>query len=538
MTNIFLSLHSVSYALPDGRVIFSDLTETFDTRHTGLVGRNGVGKTLLGKILNGELAPSSGRCTSHVTVYYLSQRIREEGHATVADLAGLSSVLAALQRVESGNAADDDFDKLDGRWDIRQQLRENLERYGLGHLIAGTPTSILSGGETMRVALLGAMLSDADFLILDEPTNHIDQPSRQELIRQLQQWTKGLLVISHDRQLLETMERIVELSSLGLHSYGGNYSFYALRKSLEQENARSTLAQCKLEQKRQENALREQQERQARREAHGSRNGRGANQAKILLGRQKSRSQETSGKIHQQMLAAREQLNEQVRSAAQKVEDEVQIRLHNQTILVGQRQIILLEDLQLPFLEHSGRLSLSLHNPARVAITGPNGSGKSTLLEVLAGRQSPLAGTCLLSAKTAYLDQHLTGLLPDVSVLEQIQNANPTADKSELRTKLAHIGLDAGKITIASRFLSGGERLKAALACVLYAAEPPNLLLLDEPDNHLDIHSLTALESLLSSYQGSLLVVSHDEVFLDKLGLTDRLLVTTDGWRLSAWSRC
>ncbi|TFW30763.1 ABC-F family ATP-binding cassette domain-containing protein [Massilia horti] len=534
MTNTYLALESVSYVLPDGRTLFSDLREQFDSRHTGLVGRNGTGKTVLAHMLAGQLQPTTGRCVRSGSVHYLAQQVSHPALCTVAGLAGVQDTLDALARIEAGSTEPQDFDAVGDRWDIHQRLGHELERNGLGHLDVTTPAATLSGGEAMRIALIGATLSDADFLILDEPSNHLDRPNRQALIEQLQTWARGLLVISHDRQLLETMERIVELSSLGLQSYGGNYTFYAQCKTQERQNALQQLDQRKLERQREEQAMREQRERQERRQARGNQHGKDANQAKILLGRQKERSESSAGKQRQQHAASREQLAQRVREAAQQVEDDAPISLHALPVIQApQRRVAELDAVELPFVSGPTRhISLTLGGQRRVGVVGPNGCGKSTLLKVLAGQLEPLAGVCKVTPECVYLDQKLANLDPKRPVLEQIQAVNRTLTEGDLRMRLAQLGLDAQKIVAPSGALSGGERLKAALACVLYADPPAQLLLLDEPSNHLDLPSAQALEAMLRDYKGALIVVSHDDAFMDNLGLTDRLLAAEHGWRL------
>ena len=312
-----ITLDGVTYSLPDGSMLFSDLHEQFDQQATGLVGRNGAGKTVLARILAGQLAPASGRCVRHGSVYYLAQQVAPAPGATIADLAGVRAELDALARIEAGSVAVQDFDLVGDRWDLPQLLQQELDRSGLDRHDANTPASALSGGEAMRVALAGAMVSGADFLLLDEPSNHLDRHHRQALIAQLQRWPRGLLVVSHDRQLLDTMARIVELSPQGLRSYGGNYSFYAAARAQEHQSALDQLDHRKLERQREEQAMRTQRELQDQRQARGARQGKEANQARILLGRQKERSESSAGKLRQQQDAAREQLSERVRAAAQ-----------------------------------------------------------------------------------------------------------------------------------------------------------------------------------------------------------------------------
>lgn len=534
MTNTHLVLKNVSHVLPDGRILFSDLHERFDMRSTGLVGRNGVGKTLLARIFAGLLQPTTGHCQCSGNVHYLAQQMAHADGATVADLAGVKHKLDALARIESGNIAPEDFDAIGDHWDIHQRLRYELERTHLSHLEADTPANILSGGEAMRVSLTGALLSDADFLILDEPSNHLDRPNRQALIEQLQCWPRGLIVVSHDRELLGSMERIVELSSRGLHSYGGNYSFYAEAKAHERQNALQHLDELKLERQRQELAIRKQRVRQERRQARGNRQGKEANQAKILLDRKKERSESSSGTLRRKQTTRRAQLNQRVRDAAHQVENESPITLHTIPITqAAKRRVVDLNGVELPYVAGATRtISLILSGQQRIGVVGPNGCGKSTLLRVFAGQVQPLAGIAKVTPESAYLDQRLERLDPEKTVLEQLQLTNRTATEGDLRMRLAQLGLDAEKIATPSGSLSGGERLKGALACILYADSPPQLLLLDEPNNHLDLPSLQALEIMLRSYQGTLIVVSHEDSFLENLELTDRLLATEHGWSL------
>ena len=533
MTHPFLALDSASFILPDGRTLLSGLTEQFDTRHTGLVGRNGVGKSVLAQLLAGNLAPSSGRCIREGRVHYLSQQVDQARAGTVAALAGVQDVFAALARIDAGGIADSDFELVGERWDLPARLRHALDQAGLAHLDAATPAGRLSGGEAMRVALLGAMLSDADFLILDEPTNHLDGPGRQALAAQLRAWRRGLIVVSHDRALLGQMERIVELSPQGLRSYGGNYGFYAEARAAEQASALREVEHARQAMQREERAMREQRERQQRRQAQGAREGKTANQAKILLGRQKERSENSSGRLHQQHEEARRQLHERVREVAQGLREDGAVRLHaTQVEAAAQRRVVELVDAELPFAAPAlRRISLVVTGRQRIGITGPNGCGKSTLLKVIAGELMPLTGSAVRDPACAWLDQRLGRLDPARNTIEQLLDVNRTTGQDRLRTWLAQIGLDAHRVAQPSGQLSGGERLKAALACALYADPPARLLLLDEPGNHLDLASLAALEAMLSQYAGALVVVSHDEVFLERLGLTLRLEATPAGWR-------
>lgn len=533
MTAFALTLDRVTYTLPDGRVLFSDLSTTFDTSPTGLVGRNGVGKSVLGRLLAGQLSPSAGQIQRHGRVHLLAQHSGEV-LGRIADLAGVAPVLDALARIEAGSVDPDDFATVGERWTLREQLQAQWQQLGLPALDPDAPARQLSGGQAMQVALAGALLSEADALVLDEPSNHLDGAHRHRLIDALQQWRGGLVVISHDRALLQQMQRIVELTPGGLRSYGGNYEVYAQQKQQAQRAAEAELALRKHERRQQQHAEREQRERQAHRQARATRDARTANQAPILLGGMKNRSEHSAGRLQAQLAQRRAEGDARVREAAAQVEAEVQVALLGPALDAPGPQVCAeLRQVQLPHLpETQGHIDLRITRGMRLAVCGANGSGKSTLLRVLAGVLPPASGEVRRAATTAYLDQTLSSLPAQQSALELLLQANPTAGEGVLRTRLALLGLDAERSPRPLSTLSGGERMKAALAAVLYAEQPPQLLLLDEPGNHLDLPSLAALEEMLRGYAGALVIVSHDEALLRAVAIDQRWVATADGWIL------
>ncbi len=522
MTAFTLTLDRVTYTLPDGRVLFSDLSTSFDTTPTGLVGRNGVGKSVLGRLLAGSLAPTTGQIHRQGQVRLLAQHsAAPEGR--IADLAGVAPVLDALARVEAGSVSEEDFVRVGEQWTLREQLQAQWQQLGLPMLDPQAPARHLSGGQAMQVALAGALLSGADALVLDEPSNHLDRAHRHRLIDVLAQWRGGLIVISHDRALLRQMSRIVELSASGLHSYRGNFDHYAAQKAQAQQAAEAELAHHRQARRQLQATEREQRDREAHRQARATRDARTANQAPILLGGMKNRSEHSAGRRETQRLERHATLDARVRAAAAQVEDVAEIALLGPAASPGPQISAELVDLRLPWTAASGAaINLRVVRGARIAIEGPNGSGKSTLLRVLAGVLEPEAGVVKRFATTALLDQNLASLPDEESALELLQRANPGALEGTLRTRLALLGLDAERSLRPMCTLSGGERMKAALAAVLYAQEPPQLLLLDEPGNHLDLPSLAALEAMLRGYSGSLVIVSHDDALLEAVGVTAR----------------
>jgi ATPase subunit of ABC transporter with duplicated ATPase domains len=532
-----LALEGVTQVLADGRILFSDLHERFDQRPTALVGRNGVGKSVLAAILAGRIAPTAGRCVRDGRVHYLPQQVVPSPTDSIGDLAGLGAALAALARIESGSCDPDDFERVGERWNLRGELQEALRAEGLAGLAPETPATRLSGGEAMRVALAGAWLSDAAFLVLDEPGNHLDRGARERLRTRLRTWPRGLLLVSHDRALLREVERIVELSADGLASHGDGYAAYLDSRQREEDAAQRQLAHARAERARQRREAVVLHEREQRRQSRDRQQRRDANQAAILLDRQRERSEQSAGRRALLRQQAEAQAQQQVREAASRIADAAPVAMFAPVpASAAQRRVATLDGVALPFAPGDApRLSFPVSGTQRIGVVGDNGCGKSTLLRLLAGAIAPASGRCDVHVPVALLDQTLSGLSPATSALDSLRAAAPGMSEADRRMRLAQLGLDAARIVVPAGVLSGGERLKAALACMLYAAEPPQLLLLDEPDNHLDLASREALERMLHDFPGALLVVSHDDAFLDGLALDTRLQAGREGWQLTPW---
>jgi len=332
-----------------------------------------------------------------------------------------------------------------------------------------------------------------------------------------------LVMISHDRTLLELMDEIVELSPIGLAVYGGNYSHYVAAREQEQQAFQATLQGERTQAKREQREMAVQMERQQRRYARGDRNARDGSQTKLITNAQKERCENSQGKLRLNQQLAREQQQQRIADARARCAADIQrIMLPPETVAPNGKLVLQLNDLVLPF-GHVAPISFTLTGPLRMAITGANGSGKSTLLQVIAGRLAPRAGEVICTVEVGWLDQHAGLEHPDRTAVQWLHESNPELPEAEARTRLAQLGIDADRVLLQTAQLSGGERLKIALAALLHAHRPPQLLLLDEPDNHLDLPSKLALEQMLGQYQGALLVVSHDDAFIEALGVDQTL---------------
>jgi ATPase subunit of ABC transporter with duplicated ATPase domains len=516
-------LSRISYALPDGRALFQNLDLAFGRERAGLVGRNGVGKSTLLRLITGDLAPQSGAIAVEGRAALLRQSLLVREGESIADLFCVRDARALLARAGRGEASAEDLARAD--WTLDARLGEALARMGLD-ADADTPLSVLSGGQRTRAALAALIFAEPDILLLDEPTNNLDREGRAAVIDLLAGWRAGAIVVSHDRELLERMDAIVELTSLGAQRFGGNWSAYRTRKRHELAAAAHDLADAE---KRVETLARTAQltaERKARKDGAGKRRAAKGDAPKLLLGRMKERA-ENSG-ADQSRVAEKRQAEASAAVDAARARIEVlqpfRVALPS-THLAAQKSVLRLAHVTAghdPAAPVLCDFSFAVTGPERVAIAGANGAGKSTLLSVIAGDLQPCSGEVRVFTRLTLLDQRVRLLDPAGSIRENFLRLNAGASENACRAALAQFMFreDAALQRVGS--LSGGQILRAGLACVL-GHDPPPLLLLDEPTNHLDIEAIEAVEAGLRAYDGALLLVSHDEAFLDALGVTRRL---------------
>jgi ATPase subunit of ABC transporter with duplicated ATPase domains len=518
-----VTFSALSWSTPDGRPVLSNLDLAFTAERAGLVGRNGVGKSTLLALIAGELSPRAGAVTTNGTLGLLRQSVQAEPGETVAGLFGVDDAMALLARIERGEA---DAEALaDADWTLEARMTAALGRLGLD-AAPQTRLATLSGGQRMRAALAALVFREPDFILLDEPTNNLDRDGRRAVIELLDGWPSGAIVVSHDRALLETMDAIVELTSLGATRYGGPFSHYRERKALELAAARHDLADAEkrvadLAERAQATA-----ERQARRDRAGRQKRAKGDTPPILLNKMRNDAENTG--------ADNARLAERRRSQA--LQDAVTARRH---IEVLQPLIVVIPSTGLPAGKTVLRLdqvsagyvlghpvlqgvSLTLVGPERVAVTGANGSGKTTLLALVSGRLDAWTGSVQVMTGFAMLDQQVGLLEANASIRDNFRRLNTQADENACRASLARFMFRADAALQVVATLSGGQKLRAGLACVL-GLSPPPLLILDEPTNNLDLDSIEAVEAGLRGYDGALLVVSHDEAFLEAIGFTRRV---------------
>jgi ATPase subunit of ABC transporter with duplicated ATPase domains len=520
-----LTLDSVAAQTPDHRHLFSDLSLAIEAERVGIVGRNGSGKSTLLRIITGDLAPAGGSVHVSGAVGTLAQAWPPE--ITVAEALGVSAPLALLSRVAAGRGEADDFAAAD--WTLEARLEATFAEVGLAGIDTDLAMGALSGGERTRVGIARLLMERPHLLLLDEPTNNLDAAGRSAIEGLIAGWRGGVVVASHDRAVLELMDRIVELTPVGVRIVGGGWTAFAAQRERERGAAADQLD-------RSEGALREvkrtaqrRQEAQQRRDKAGRAFAAKGSEPKIVLGAQARRAEETSGRTRRLGEREIDAAAADAADARAKVEVLTPIAIDlPKSGTPSTARLLSLEQVTVKFGECAlGPWSLDIRGPERVAVVGPNGSGKTTLLGVATGRVVPAGGVVRRAAEhIVLLDQHIDLLDPQAGIVANFRRLNPALTEREAYAACARFGFRNRNAEQQVGTLSGGERLRAGLACTLAGERPPWLLVLDEPTNHLDLESIELLETALRDFDGALLVVSHDSAFLDAIGIQRRFAVS------------
>ncbi len=489
----------LSFAWPDGTAVLDHLDAAFGAGHTGLVGRNGSDKSTLLRLIAGELNPAGGALSVSGEVASLPQHLPLDTARTVGDLLGITARRRALHAITAGDASVDQFYALDDDWDVEGRALAVLTRFGVPAELDRT-VGTLSGGEAVLTGIAGLLLRRAAITLLDEPTNNLDRPARDVLYRAVETWPGVLIVVSHDRELLECIDQTAELRDGSIRTYGGTFAAYQQVLATEQEaaerlvrNAEGSLAlerrqqieaQTKLDRRARTGRKAEREKRVDKAEAHKRRA-----QAQVSAAKYRGLQSDRVESAREALTAAEDNVRE---------DDRIKITLPRTAVPNG-RTVLVLDD-------------VVVRGPERIALRGRNGSGKTTLLRRIL-RERP-------GVPVGYLPQRLDVLDPALSVLDNVRADAGSATPHEIRAELARFLLRGDRVEQRAATLSGGERFRATLACLLLADPAPQLLLLDEPTNNLDLDSVEQLVAALRAYRGALIVASHDEALLAELRIT------------------
>lgn len=523
-----MSVHAIdlSFTWPDGSRVLRDVGLDLHPGLHAVIGDNGAGKSTLLRILAADLAPASGHVRTTGSVRFVPQSPHHGGD--VATALGIAPALRAIDAVEQGSVDPDHFDAIGDAWDIGDRAAATLDRLGLGRLGLDRPTRRLSGGEHTLLAVAAAFLARPDTVLLDEPTNNLDERARSLLFAALRDFRGTILLASHDTELLRMADDIAELHDGSLRWFGG-LDVYEEAIAAEQDAAERAVRDAKADVHRQRRERADNQEKLAHRAAVGKKAYREKRVPRVVMRQRRSSAQVSSAKLratHDHRLA---EASSELSAAEDRLRDEPSVRIDLPlTRVPAKRGVVSTEDLVLAHVH--AEVSLDVTGPERIVVTGANGSGKSTLLRTIAGLEDPAAGSAKTHVPARFLPQHHDLLDPGLDIVDNVRTHAPQATPQHIRGRLARFGFPGDRALLTASALSGGERLRATLACLLLTEPAPQLLILDEPTNNLDRRAVDALLAALRGYQGALIVASHDPQFRGRLSPTRELhLGETEG---------
>jgi ATPase subunit of ABC transporter with duplicated ATPase domains len=508
----------LTFAWPDGTPVFTDFSLAIGPGRTGLIGLNGSGKSTLLRLIAGELRPALGSVTVAGELGYVPQNVALTAGVRVDEALGIAPVLRALNEIEAGNPSEENFARVGGDWDAEERARATLDRLGLESVPLDRRIDELSGGEAVLLCLAAQFLRRPDVLLLDEPTNNLDLDARRRLYDAVGAWKGAMVFVSHDRELLGLAGQIGELRAGDVRWYGGNITAYEDSVAVEQEAAERVVRAAESEARRQKRELAETQTKLDRRARYGRKAQESGGLPRIVAQARKRQAQVSAGKDRATQLDRLDEAAKRLATAEQAVRDDAEIRIDlPETSVPAGRRVLTLSALQIAY---GARADLSVRGPDRIALTGRNGAGKTTLLRTIVGEIPPVSGEAKAAVPVRYLPQRLDILDPRLTVVQNVARSAPTATDNQIRAQLARFLFRGRRADQRAVTLSGGELFRATLATLLLAEPAPQLLLLDEPTNNLDVASVRQLAGALRSYQGALIVASHDVPFLRGLGLT------------------
>ncbi|USA54653.1 ATP-binding cassette domain-containing protein [Acinetobacter sp. C32I] len=491
---------------------------------TGLIGCNGQGKSLLMSLLHEQIKfklPYSGQISWQCPHQYLAQLQRVQAD-TIAQALHIEDLYQCFKRIQHGTAAFADYDQVEHLWHLPTEWQQLLQSADLP-IDLDTPIQYLSEGQKTKLALCRLFLLKDHYLLLDEPSNHLDTRGREWLIEQMSQHPTGGLIISHDRQLLSHVQGIFSLNQLGLHYYGGNYTLYLQQYQQQVES----LIQAVQQEKRELKQLKEQQHhsqmKAQKRKKAGEKLRASGSQAPILLDAKKEQSEQSLSHLRKQQSKQLADAKDELQQKQIQLEHLKSQSFEFAHIARKSGEILRCHQLQLAYAK-TNPINLAIKAGEKLRLRGANGTGKSTLLKTLQGLIPPLTGEVYCKVTSTYLDQRLSLLNDTISALEYLQHIDPELTEQQGRTLLGNLQIRRDKALMPISTLSGGERLKVALLAL--KQQTVELLLLDEPENHLDIESRELLAQAIHSFNGAVILVSHDETFVEACRITTSYVLT------------
>ena len=521
-----LTLQNISYTHQNKDLLFSDINLTVNNHEkTALIGNNGVGKSTLLKIIAGELQPTYGQIIVETEPYYVPQIFGQFNHLNIAQALLIEDKLNALKEILNGNTSEENFNLLNDDWTIEDRCKEALNYWQLDDLDLSQKMETLSGGQKTKVFLAGISIHQPELVLLDEPSNHLDVSGRQLLYDFIQATKGSLIVVSHDRKLLNLLDTVCELSKQGINVYGGNYDFYKEQKQIENNALNQDIQSKEKALRKAKEKERETIERQQKLDTRAQKGLGKAGLPKIVSNTWKNSAERSTAKIasvHSEKIGGISQDLQELRSALPDI-DKMKFGFGNSALHKG-KILFTAKDINFAYNTQplwKDNLNFQITSGERIALKGQNGSGKTTLIKLILGDIEPQTGTIYRADnKAVYIDQDYSLLDNKLKVYEQAQQFNGSSlQEHEIKIRLNRFLFTKDDWDKSCSALSGGERMRLLLCCLTINSKSPDIIIFDEPTNNLDIQNVEILTAAINEYQETLIVVSHDETFLEQINI-------------------
>ncbi|MDL2238856.1 ATP-binding cassette domain-containing protein [Bacteroidales bacterium OttesenSCG-928-K22] len=530
-----LSINNLSYSHPNKDILLKNINLSVERgEKVSLIGNNGSGKSTLLKLITGSLTPSSGSVFSSGNIYFVPQHYSQYNDCKIADALNVQHILNALEMISAGTTNLDYYNILEGNWDIEERIAKALSYWKLTHININRDLGSLSGGEKTKVFLAGIFIHNPDIILMDEPTNHLDKACRKILYDFIKSSQKSMIIVSHDRTLLNLIDTTLELTSDGIITYGGNYEFYKDVRTQNLEALQKQVEEKEKELRKAKKIAQQTLERQQKRSASSKKSSADKGLPRIILNNLQSEAEKSTSKLkdthNEKLTNLADDVKELQKKSSSLISKNLKLNIEDAQLHKG-KSLVNAIDINFRYEEKmlwENPISLQIFSGDRINISGENGSGKSTLIKLIFDELKPTVGNIQRNDfSKIYIDQEYSMIENELTVYEQVEKYNSqNYSEPEVKSILTHYQFTYEFWDKKCKILSGGEKMKLLFCCMEINNSFPDMIALDEPTNNLDINSLEIVSSTLKSYKGTLLVISHDEYFLEEVGIASSLHVT------------
>lgn len=522
-----ITINKLCYIHSDRKLLFQNISFSVSKgQKVSLVGDNGSGKSTLLRVISGHLPTGSGSVILSDKPYYIPQHFGQYDDLLVSEVLGVDSKINALKLIEKGDFSIQNFELLNDDWSIEERVLSAFSSWNIEHVKLSQKMREFSGGEKTKIFLAGIAIHSPSIILLDEPSNHLDGESRERLYKFIKTSSATMIVASHDRILLNLINTTYELTKDAINTYGGNYEFYKEQKDIQITALYAQLDDRLKELRMARKASQEAAERKQKLDARGNKKQIGEGAPRILMNTLRNRAEQSASKLKEVHSDKIGSIVDDLKQIKDRVPDDIHLslklentNLHNGKILVSAKDVNFKYGSENIWVDS---LDFQIKSGERIAIRGKNGSGKTTLLRLILGELFPTKGELYRADfNNLYVDQEYSLIDNNLTVFEQVRMYNPRhLLEHELKMMLHHFQFTYHTWDKTCDMLSGGEKMKLIFCCLMISNDAPDVFILDEPTNNLDIQSLSIVVSSLKNYKGTVLVISHDQYFIDEIGIT------------------